>query len=51
MNGGLSSPKDDVDSLVPQKFKKTDLEAKYLWMNTKKATEWEDLIQRLFQKR
>jgi iron(III) transport system substrate-binding protein len=49
VKGGLSSPRDDVDSLVPQKFKKTYLEAKYpLDEYEKKLDEWEDLIQRLF---
>jgi iron(III) transport system substrate-binding protein len=49
VKGGLSSPRDDVDSLVPQKFKKTYLEAKYpLDEYEKKLSEWEDLIQRLF---
>ena len=39
----------DVDSLVPQKFKKTYLEAKYpLDEYEKKLDEWEELIQRLF---
>src|ERR671914_1324698 len=49
VKGGLSSPRDDVDSLVPQKFKKTYLEAKYsLDDYEKKLYEWEELIQRLF---
>ena len=51
VNGGLSSPKDDVDSLVPQKFKKTDLEAKYLWMNTKKSDRVGRSHSTAFQKR
>jgi len=50
--GGLSSPRDDVESLVPQKFKKTYLEAKYsLDEYEKKFDEWQDLIQKLFVKK
>ena len=52
VKGGLSSPRDDVESLVPQKFKKTYLEAKYsLDEYEKKLEEWEDLIQKLFVKK
>jgi iron(III) transport system substrate-binding protein len=52
VKGGLSSPRDDVESLVNQKFKKTYFEAK----NTveeyeKKVSEWEALIQRLIIRR
>jgi iron(III) transport system substrate-binding protein len=52
VKGGLSSPRDDVESLLPQKFKKTYLEAKYsLDEYEKKLEEWEDLIQMLFIKK
>jgi iron(III) transport system substrate-binding protein len=52
VKGGLSSPRDDVESLVPQKFKKTYLEAKYsLDEYEKKFDEWQDLIQKLFVKK
>jgi ABC-type Fe3+ transport system substrate-binding protein len=52
VKGGLSSPRNDVESLVPQKFKKTYLEAKYsLDEYEKKLEEWEDLIQKLFVKK
>jgi iron(III) transport system substrate-binding protein len=52
VKGGLSSPRDDVDSLLPQKFKKTYLEAKYsLDEYEKKLEEWQDLIQKLFVKK
>ena len=52
VKGGLSSPRDDVESLVTQKFKKTYLEAKYsLDEYEKKLEEWEDLIQKLFVKK
>jgi iron(III) transport system substrate-binding protein len=52
VKGGLSSPRDDVESLVPQKFKKTYLEAKYsLDEYEKKLQEWEELIQKLFLKK
>ena len=52
VKGGLSSPRDDVESLLPQKFKKTYPEAKYsLDEYEKKLEEWEDLIQKLFVKK
>lgn len=52
VKGGLSSPRDDVESLTPQKFKKTYLEAKYpLDEYEKKLQEWEELIQKLFIKK
>jgi iron(III) transport system substrate-binding protein len=49
VKGGLSSPRDDVESLVNQKFKKTYFEAKYsLDEYDKKLLEWEELILKLF---
>ena len=49
VKGGLSSPRNDVESLVNQKFKKTYFEAKYsVDQYEKKLAEWQDLIQRLF---
>jgi iron(III) transport system substrate-binding protein len=52
VKGGLSSPRDDVESLVPQKFKKTYLETKYSFDEyEKKLQEWEELIQKLFLKK
>ena len=52
MKGGLSSPRDDVESLLPQKFKRTYLEAKYSFDKyEKKLEEWEDLIQKVFIKK
>jgi len=52
VKGGLSSPRDDVDSLLPQKFKKTYLEAKYsLDEYEKKLDEWQELIQKVFVKK
>jgi iron(III) transport system substrate-binding protein len=48
VKGGLSSPRDDVASLVNQKFKKTYFEAKYSVQEyDQKLAEWEDLIQKL----
>jgi hypothetical protein len=52
VKGGLSSHRNDVESLVPQKFQKTYLEAKYsLDEYEKKLEEWEDLIQKLLIKK
>ncbi len=49
VKGGLSSPRDDVESLVNQKFKRTYFEAKYsVDEYDKKVDEWEELIQKLF---
>jgi iron(III) transport system substrate-binding protein len=48
VRGGLSSPRDDVESLVNQKFKKTYFEAKYSVQEyDQKLSEWEELIQKL----
>jgi iron(III) transport system substrate-binding protein len=52
VKGGLSSPRDDVESLVNQKFKKTYFEAKYTVEEyEKKVSEWEALIQKLIIRR
>jgi iron(III) transport system substrate-binding protein len=52
VKGGLSSPRDDVESLVDQKFKKTYFEAKYsVEEYEKKVSEWEGLIQKLLMRR
>jgi ABC-type sulfate transport system substrate-binding protein len=52
VKGGLSSPRDDVGSLVDQKFKKTYFEAKYsVEEYEKKVSEWEGLIQKLLMRR
>jgi iron(III) transport system substrate-binding protein len=52
VKGGLSSPRDDVESLVNQKFKKIYFEAKYsLDEYEKKLSEWEGLIQKLLIRR
>ena len=52
VKGGLSSPRDDVESLVNQKFKKTYFEAKYsVEEYEKKVSEWEGLIQKLLMRR
>ena len=52
VKGGLSSPRDDVESLVNQKFKKTYFEAKYsVEEYEKKLLEWEELIQKLLVRR
>lgn len=49
VKGGLSSPRDDVESLVNQKFKKVYFEAKYsVDEYEKKLSEWEELIQKHF---
>lgn len=49
VKGGLSSPRDDVESLVNQKFKRTYFEAKYsVDEYDKKVDEWEELVQKLF---
>ena len=52
VKGGLSSPRDDVESLVDQKFKKIYFEAKYsVEEYEKKVSEWEGLIQKLLMRR
>ena len=52
VKGGLSSPRDDVESLVNQKFKKTYFEAKYsVDEYEKKLSEWEELIQKVLTRR
>jgi iron(III) transport system substrate-binding protein len=52
VKGGLSSPREDVESLVNQKFKKTYFEAKYsVDEYEKKLSEWEALIQKLLIRR
>ena len=52
VKGGLSSPRDDVESLVNQKFKKTYFEAKYsVEEYEKKLSEWEELIQKVLTRR
>jgi iron(III) transport system substrate-binding protein len=52
VKGGLSSPRDDVESLVDQKFKKTYFEAKYsVEEYEKKVSEWEGLIQKFLMRR
>lgn len=48
MKGGLSSPREDIDS-TEQRFKKDYLEARYsLEEFEKKYTEWQELMRRLF---
>jgi iron(III) transport system substrate-binding protein len=48
----LNSPRDDAESLVNQKFKKTYFEAKYsVEEYEKKVSEWEGLIQKLLMRR
>ena len=52
VKGGLSSPRDDVESLVNQKFKKIYFEAKYsVEEYEKKLAEWEGLIQKVLMRR
>jgi iron(III) transport system substrate-binding protein len=52
VKGGLSSPRDDVESLVNQNFKKIYFEAKYsVEEYEKKVSEWEGLIQKLLMRR
>ena len=52
VKGGLSSPRDDVESLVDQKFKRIYFEAKYsVEEYEKKVSEWEGLIQKLLMRR
>jgi iron(III) transport system substrate-binding protein len=52
VKGGLSSPRDDVESLVDQKFKKIYFEAKYsVEEYEKKVSEWEGLIQKFLMRR
>jgi iron(III) transport system substrate-binding protein len=52
VKGGLSSPRNDVESLVDQKFKKTYFEAKYsVEEYEKKVSEWEGVIQKLLMRR
>lgn len=47
-----TSPREDVESLVNQKFKKTYFEAKYsVDEYEKRLSEWEALIQKLLIRR
>jgi iron(III) transport system substrate-binding protein len=52
VKGGLSSPRDDVESLVDRKFKRVYFEAKYsVEEYEKRVSEWEALIQKLLIRR